>query len=154
VGLDETMWPLDAEQVAAVLAAAEYAVDAAELDRLATMGQIPRLAQFDGRDVLAIVGALEGRQQWKLTPSRHDVKKNQAFLNLENNVKLGPDGFRAMLEQLKQFDFTLTLRLLIEAESRELRERCGAILAALRIGEAMGLMTPQATLNPEDRSDE
>src|SRR5262245_49354384 len=100
----------------------EFAVSADELRRLAALGQVPALELWDGKDILAAAQCLEGRRQWKLTPSFHDPKKGTRRVAYElHAIADDPEALRVAC---KGFDLRLALVLLTEAENRQLRERC------------------------------
>jgi hypothetical protein len=143
-GLPADAWPLDRESVSAVLTVGgEYSASVQELERLADLKQIPAIAQYDARDVLAVAGCLEGRRAWRLTPSIHDAKKHASRLALEQNVQAGPEAIATMYESVKQFDFPFVLALLAECDARELRERLISILMAHKIAEVFGIAAPE-----------
>lgn len=142
-GLPADAWPLDTATVAGILReGGQYAVDEAELTRLAEMGHVPRLQIWDAVDVLAAAGALEGRRSWRMTPSCHDFKKHQSRIAFEQNVNAGRDAVAKMLGDLRQFDLPLLLAMLAECDHREMRERLICIIMALKAGEYFGLSGP------------
>ena len=87
----------------------EYLIDAEGFAALQAMGQAPNIAEWDARDIMAAAGALEGRRQWKLTPSIHDPKKTTTRIALEQHMQ-------TILDVHKQ------RAALLEAEQRELAE--------------------------------
>lgn len=132
-------YPLDLEGVADVCRRLEYAASADELRRLAGIGQIPDLVGYDAADLIAVLGCLEGRRSWKMTPSRHDGKKHPGRIALEQNVIAGPEAVATMLDGLRQFDFPFLLALLEESDSREMRARLCTVFAAKLIAPAFGI---------------
>lgn len=118
-------FPLTTADVVRVLRdGAEFAIDEERLSRLGELGQLPSVSQWDARDIIAAAGCLEGRRQWRTTPSIHDAKKHATRLAVEQTLTANPvDGFRALLDQMRGLDLELALILLAECDNRELRER-------------------------------
>ncbi|CAN5462828.1 hypothetical protein BH11PLA2_BH11PLA2_51700 [soil metagenome] len=129
-GLPANCWPLEHEAAAAVLAAGGYAIDPEQLRTLGERGQVPSCELWDARDLLAAASALEGRRQWQPN-SVHDPKKPAEWLALETNTQAGPAALEAMRQQLRQLDLRLTMVLLVECDSRAMREKLFASAAAI-----------------------
>ena len=134
-GLSADCWPLDRATAAALLVAGGYAVTEGELKRLGALGQLPDLENWDARDVLAAAANLEGRRQWMLAPSPHDLKKTSYQLALESHLIAGPEGIAAFRKLFGQFDVRLAMVLMVEADSREIRERLFATVSGLLAAE-------------------
>jgi len=135
--LSADCWPLDRATAAALLVAGGYAVTEAELNRLGALGQLPDLGSWDARDVLAAAANLEGRRQWMLAPSPHDLKKTSYQIVLESHFVAGPEGVLAFRKLFGQFDVRLALILMVEADSREIRERLLATVTGLLAADVL-----------------
>ncbi len=134
---DGAAWPLDTESAGELLRAGEYDVGDGELDRLGELRQIPKLAQWHAKDVLAAAAALECRRQWQLTPSVHDPKKTSTRLALEQFI--AAENVASLVAQLQKngHDLRLALVLLVESENRQMRETLLTTIQALLASEGI-----------------
>lgn len=134
VGLEAVALPVDTDDAAAILRdGGQYDVDADELRDLGRRGQVPAIASWDAKDLLAAAAALEGRRQWRATPSVHDPKKTETRLALESCIAAGREGLAELREQLDRYDLRLALVLMTEADSRQIRERLLSTVEALLV---------------------
>ncbi|CAN5597849.1 hypothetical protein BH11PLA2_BH11PLA2_45870 [soil metagenome] len=130
-GLPDDAWPLDTDDAGVVLRAGGYRCDGQELRRLASIGQVPAIEQWDARDLMAAASALEGRRQWVLTPCVHDPKKTAEWRGFEQMLIAGDQGRSVMRRAFSEFDVRLAFVLLVESDNRQMRETLFTTLAAL-----------------------
>ncbi len=134
VGLDANALPCDTEDAAMILSdGGQYDIDADELTDLGQRGQVPRIEQWHAADLLAAACALEGRRQWKASPSFHDPKKSETRRALEACLAAGPEGLEILRSQMAKFDMRLVLCLLAEADNRQIREQLVTTVEALLV---------------------
>jgi hypothetical protein len=125
-------WPITPDQAADLLAAMDYDVDAEELRRLQSLGQVPDVAIFDARDIVVTAGALDGRRQWRIGPSAHDQHKTEWRRKLEELlVDLTPENVATIRRAYKGFDVRLALLLMCESDDRNTREKCLTMVQGL-----------------------
>ena len=130
-------WPLTTASASELLAdGGEFDIDADGLIDLIDRRLLPRPSEdesgeleWSASDVIEASGSLEGRQQWRPTPSQHDPKKHCTQLILEeartnNEVEL-------ILESVEtRFDVRHLLALLVASDVAEGRRK---ILSLLKV---------------------
>ena len=130
-------WPLSTQQAAELLAkGGEFDADDDDLDDLVERHLLPSPAtgdegeaEWSAADVVEASGILEGRQQWRATPSAHDPKKHCTQLILEEarangEVELIVNG------GLARFDLRHLLCLLVASDVHEGRAKIVTLLKA------------------------
>lgn len=129
-------WPLATNEVAEMLAAAEYEATADDLEDLIRRGLLPRPGRGEEEafewlavDLCHAAGLLEARRQWRPAPSCHDPKKTHEELLLEAARADGSLGDVA--GGRVKFDPRHLLELLVMCDSREGRRKIGVLLAAV-----------------------
>lgn len=129
-GLGVEDFPIDRDAAALTLFGAGFDVDADKLADLGRRGQVPELAEWHGRDILAAASALEGRRDWRPDgPQR--AKIHPQILALHDLLEAGEEGHAALRQTFQKLDLKLALILLCEAPVRELREKMLATVFAL-----------------------
>lgn len=137
--LGDERWPLTTDEAAQMLIlAGEFAVDAADLADLIDRRLLPAPAtgeaglEWSAADIIAAGGLLEGRQQWRATPSGHDPKKHPCRLLLEQARAEGRvEEIVAGQPGVPRFDARHLLGLLAACDSREGRAKVIALLTAV-----------------------
>lgn len=133
-------WPLTSEQAAELLAdAGEFDVDSESLNELVDRRLIPSPAKDDNdqlewlaSDVVAAVGVLNNRQQWRSTPSGHDACKHPCQLALEHARAAGEvDAIVAGVPGVPRFDTRHLLELLVVTDISEGRRKLVTLLKAV-----------------------
>lgn len=133
-------WPLSTEQAAELLAdAGELDVDAESLADLIHRRLMPSPAKGEdgdlewlASDIVAAVGVLNNRQQWRSTPSGHDAMKHPCQLALEQARAAGEvDAIVAALPGVPRFDVRHLLELLVVTDVGEGRRKLVTLLKAV-----------------------
>lgn len=133
-------WPLSTEQAAELLAdAGELDVDVESLADLIDRRLIPAPATGDNSefewlasDIVAAVGVLNNRQQWRPTPSGHDALKHPCQLALEQARAAGEvDAIVAAVPGVPRFDVRHLLELLVVTDIGEGRRKLVTLLKAV-----------------------
>ena len=130
-------WPLTTEAAAELLASGgDFDIDPEGLIDLIERHLLPSPSEGDdgepewsAADVVEASGILEGRQQWRTTPSQHDPKKHACQLLLEqaranDELDLIVNGGQA------RFDVRHLLALLLASDLHEGRAKIVTLLKA------------------------
>ena len=131
-------WPLSTQQAAELLSqGGEFDIDDDDLADLVERHLLPSPAtgddgdfEWSASDVVEASGCLEGRQQWRQTPSGHDPKKHACQLLLEqaradNEVEL------LLTTGQARFDVRHLLCLLVASDLHEGRAKILTLLKAV-----------------------
>ena len=133
-------WPLTTEQAAELLAdAGELDINEASLADLIDRRLIPSPAKDDigqlewlATDIVAAVGTLNNRQQWKPTPSGHDACKHPCQLALEQARAADEvDAIVAGMAGVPRFDVRHLVELLVVTDIPEARRKIIVLLKAV-----------------------
>ena len=133
-------WPLTTEQAVQMLVeAAEFAVARLDVLDLIDRKLLPRPATGDdgslewfASDLVAAVGTLNAREQWRATPSHNDAFKHPLQLVLERAREAGEVA--AIVEGVPggpRYDLRHLLCLLVASDVREGRIKIATLLKAV-----------------------
>ena len=131
-------WPLTTEAAAELLASGgEFEIDADGLADLIERRLLPCPATGDAgesewgaSDVIEASGCLEGRQQWRATPSAHDPKKHACQIIIEEARQNGEVEL-IVTSGAVRFDLRHLLALLVASDVQEGRQKIVALLKAV-----------------------
>jgi hypothetical protein len=120
----EPRWPLTADDAVTVLRdGGQYVATVGVLAHLDGLGLFEAPDLWSARDVIRLAAVLEGRRQWRPTPSVHDSKKPTELLNYEQARADGRLGELVNLLTDRGVDLRTSLLLMVAADNRMQRER-------------------------------
>ena len=131
-------WPLTTEQAAELLSqGGEFDVDDDDLADLVERRLLPCPGtgddgepEWSAADVVEASGILEGRQQWRATPSAHDPKKHCTQLILEE-ARANSEVELLVTTGQARFDVRHLLCLLVASDVYEGRQKIVTLLKAV-----------------------